>query len=136
MPGGGSNTTPISHESVDKKLHNLQMIEAAASVKVAVRRFVESCHEAVEANGVAIEDVALFIPHQANLRMLQGVAKRLEVPMERLYITIEKYGNISSASAAIALNEAVRDKTIKPGDLVVLTAFGGGLTWGSALVKW
>ncbi len=136
MPGGGSSTTPISHESVDKKLHNLRMIEAAASVKVAVRKFVESCHEAVEANGMAIEDVALFIPHQANLRMLQGVAKRLQVPMERLYLTISKYGNISSASAAIAFNEAVRDGAIKKDDLVVLTAFGGGLTWASALIKW
>ena len=136
MPGGGSTTTPISHESVDRKLHNLRMIEASASVKVAVRKFVESCEEAMEANGVGVDDVALFIPHQANLRMLQGVAKRLGVEMDRLYITIEKYGNISSASAAIAFDEAVRDKTIKKGDLVVLTAFGGGLTWGSALVRW
>ncbi len=136
MPGGGSITTPISHESVDKKLHNLRMIEAAASVKVAVRKFVESCQEAMEANGVTVDDVALFIPHQANLRMLQGVAKRLGVPMERLYITIQKYGNISSASAAIAFDEAVRDGTVKKDDLIVLTAFGGGLTWGSALVEW
>ena len=136
LPGGGSATTPIGYESVDKKLHNLKLIEAAASVKTAVRRFVDSCREACEANGVTIEDVALFIPHQANLRMLQGVAKRLEVPMERLYITIHKYGNISSASAAIAFDEAVRDGTIKEGDQVVLTAFGGGLTWGSALIRW
>jgi 3-oxoacyl-[acyl-carrier-protein] synthase-3 len=136
MPGGGSNTTPISHESVDKKLHNLRLVEAAASVKVAVRKFVESCQEAMVANGVGVDDVALFIPHQANLRMLQGVAKRLGVGMDRLYITIEKYGNISSASAAIAFDEAVRDGTIKKDDLIVLTAFGGGLTWGSALVRW
>ncbi len=136
MPGGGSATTPISYESVDKKLHTLKMIEASASVRVAVRRFVESVQEACQANGVSIDDVSLIIPHQANLRMLQSVAKRLEVPMERLYITVDKYGNISSASTAIALDEAVRHGAIKKGDLVILTAFGGGLTWGSALVKW
>jgi 3-oxoacyl-[acyl-carrier-protein] synthase-3 len=136
MPGGGSKTTPISHESVDKKLHNLRLIEAANSVKVAVRRFVDSCTEACQTNSLKIEDIALFIPHQANLRMLQSVAQRLGVPMERLYITIHKYGNISSASAAIALDEAVRSGAIKKGDYVVLTAFGGGLTWGSALVRW
>ena len=136
MPGGGSKTTPISYESVDKKLHTLRMIEAAASVRVAVRRFVASCVEACEANNVSVQDISLFIPHQANLRMLQSVAKRLGVPMERLYITVHKYGNISSASAAIAFDEAVRDGSIKKGDLVVLTAFGGGLTWASALVRW
>lgn len=136
MPGGGSATTPISHESVDRKLHSLKLIEAAASVKVAVRRFVEACHEACRANGVEIEDIDLFIPHQANLRMLKGVAKRLKVGVEKLYLTINRYGNISSASAAIALDEAVRDGTIKTGDLVVLTVFGGGLTWGSGLIRW
>jgi len=136
MPGGGSKTTPISYESVDKKLHTLRMIEAAASVRVAVRRFVASCVEACEANDVSVQDISLFIPHQANLRMLQSVAKRLGVPMERLYITVHKYGNISSASAAIAFDEAIRDGSIKKGDLVVLTAFGGGLTWASALVRW
>ncbi|MBW1713296.1 MAG: ketoacyl-ACP synthase III [Deltaproteobacteria bacterium] len=136
VPGGGSQVTPITHESVDKNLHSLKMIEAAASVRVAVRRFVESCHEACQANGATIDDISLFIPHQANLRMLQSVAKRLEVPMERLYVTVEKYGNISSASAPIALDEAVRKGCIKKGDKIILTAFGGGLTWGSALIRW
>jgi len=136
MPGGGSKTTPISYESVDKKLHTLKMIEASASVRVAVRYFAESCWEACERNNITIDQVSLIIPHQANLRMLQSVAKRLDVDMAKLYITVHKYGNISSASAAVSFDEAVRDGSIKKGDLVVLTAFGGGLTWGSALVRW
>jgi len=136
MPGGGSNTTPISYESVDKDLHTLKMIEASASVRVAVKHFADSCIEAVEANGVSLNEVKWFIPHQANLRMLQALAKRLNVPFEKFYITVHKYGNISSASVAIAFDEAVRSGAIQKGDLVLLTAFGGGLTWGSALIRW
>jgi 3-oxoacyl-[acyl-carrier-protein] synthase-3 len=136
LPGGGSKTTPISHESVDKDLHTLKLIEASASVRVAVKHFAESCLEAVEANGYSIKDVDWVIPHQANLRMIQSLAKRLDLPMEKFYMTIEKYGNISSASVAIALDEAVRTGAIQKGQLILLTAFGGGLTWGSALIRW
>lgn len=136
LPGGGSKTTPISHESVEKKLHYLRMIRANESFKVAVNRFAEACMEAVEANGIRISDVDLIIPHQANLRIIQGMAKKLKVPMDRVYVTIEKYGNISSATIPIALDEAVRDGAIRTGDLVLLTAFGGGLTWGSSLLRW
>ncbi|MCF8107064.1 MAG: ketoacyl-ACP synthase III [Desulfohalobiaceae bacterium] len=136
MPGGGSRTTPISHRSVDKGLHYLQMIEANLSFKVAVRYFIESAREAVAHNGLDIQDIDWFIPHQANLRMFQSMAKRLKVPLESFYLTLEKYGNISSASCAIALDEAVRDGSIKSGNLICLPVFGGGLTWGSALIRW
>lgn len=136
MPGGGSKTTPISYESVDKGLHFLKMIEANKSFKVAVNRFAEASEEAAAFSGYTIKDVDLIIPHQANLRILQGVAKKLAVPVEKLYMTIERYGNISSATVPIALDEAVRDGTIKKGSLVLLTAFGGGLTWGSSLIHW
>ncbi|OPY00475.1 MAG: 3-oxoacyl-(acyl-carrier-protein) synthase 3 [Syntrophorhabdus sp. PtaU1.Bin002] len=136
MPGGGSKTTPISHESVDKGLHYLKMIEANKSFKVAVNRFAEACEEAVQTNGYTIDDVDVIIPHQANARILQGMAKRLKVPLEKVYMTIEKYGNISSATVPIALDEAVRNGTITKDKLVVLTAFGGGLTWGSSLIRW
>jgi 3-oxoacyl-[acyl-carrier-protein] synthase III len=136
MPGGGSRTTPISHESVNKDLHTLKMIEASASVRVAVKHFADSCVEAIEANGVTLDDIDWFIPHQANLRMLQAVAKRLNVPFEKFYMTVHKYGNISSASVSIALDEAVRTGAVQKGHLVLLTAFGGGLTWGSALIRW
>ncbi|MCF8107496.1 MAG: ketoacyl-ACP synthase III [Desulfohalobiaceae bacterium] len=136
MPGGGSRTTPICHESVDAGLHYLQMIEANMSFKVAVRYFIESTREAAEHNGLDVRDIDWFIPHQANLRMFQSMAKRLKVPLERFYLTLEKYGNISSASCAIALDEAVRDGSITPGDVICLPVFGGGLTWGSALIRW
>jgi 3-oxoacyl-[acyl-carrier-protein] synthase-3 len=136
LPGGGSRTTPISHESVDKGLHTLNMIEANASFRVAVRHFVESIKEGAGHNNVAVEDIKWFIPHQANLRMFQSMAKSLHLPMDRFYITLHKYGNISSASCAIAFDEAVRDGSIREGDLVCLPVFGGGLSWGSALVRW
>jgi 3-oxoacyl-[acyl-carrier-protein] synthase-3 len=126
MPGGGSRTTPISHESVDKGLHTLNMIEANASFRVAVRHFVESIKEAAEHNKVAVKDIAWF----------QSMAKTLKLPMEKFYVTLHKYGNISSASCAIAFDEAVRDGSVKEGDLVCLPVFGGGLTWGSALIRW
>jgi len=136
MPGGGSKTTPISYESVDRGLHFLKMIEANRSFKVAVNRFAEAVEEAVEINGKKVIDVDVIIPHQANLRIIQGMAKRLKVDIGKVYMTIEKYGNISSATVPIALDEAVRDGTIKKDSLVCLTAFGGGLTWGSSLIKW
>ena len=136
MPGGGSKTTPISHESVDKKLHTLNMIEANSSFRVAVRHFVDSIKEAAEHNDIKIENIDWFIPHQANLRMFQSMAKTLKLPMERFYVTLDRYGNISSASCAIALDEAVRDGSIKENNLICMPVFGGGLTWGSAMIKW
>jgi 3-oxoacyl-[acyl-carrier-protein] synthase-3 len=136
LPGGGSKTTPISYESVDKKLHTLRMIKANESVRVAVKRFAEAAEEAAAFSGVQLSDVKWIIPHQANLRMLQQVAKRLGVPVEKVYLTIERFGNISSATIPIALDEAVRNGSIQKGDLVILTAFGGGLTWGSSLIRW
>jgi 3-oxoacyl-[acyl-carrier-protein] synthase-3 len=136
MPGGGSMTTPISHESVDRDLHTLKLIEASASVRVAVKHFAEACVEAVEANGCTLGEVDWVIPHQANLRMLQSLAKRLNVPMEKFYLTVQKFGNISSASIPIALDEAVRTGAIRKDQLIVMTAFGGGLTWASALIRW
>ena len=136
MPGGGSKTTPISHESVDKGLHFLNMIEANLSFRVAVRRFIESIKEPVEFNHVKLEDINWIIPHQANVRMFQNIAKSLKIPFERFYLTMHKYGNISSASCVISLDEAVRDGSIQPGNLVCLPVFGGGLTWGSALIRW
>jgi 3-oxoacyl-[acyl-carrier-protein] synthase-3 len=136
LPGGGSKTTPINHESVDKGLHYLNMIEANLSFRVAVRRFIESIEEPIEYNHVKLKDVNWIIPHQANVRMFQNISKSLKIPFERFYLTLQKYGNISSASCAISLDEAVRDGSIQPGNLVCLPVFGGGLTWGSALIRW
>jgi 3-oxoacyl-[acyl-carrier-protein] synthase-3 len=136
LPGGGSKTTPISHESVDKGLHYLNMIEANLSFRVAVRGFMDGIKEAAEFNKVNIEEIDWFIPHQANIRMFQHIAKTLKIPFEKFYLTLHKYGNISSASCAISLDEAVCDGSIQPGDLVCLPVFGGGLTWGSGLIRW
>ncbi len=136
MPGGGSMTTPISHESVDQKKHTLKMIRANESFRVAVNRFAESCQEAVDGQGISLSDVKMIIPHQANLRILQAFAKKLDYPMEKVFVNIDKYGNISSATVPIALDEAARSGALLPGDWVILVAFGGGLTWGSALIRW
>jgi 3-oxoacyl-[acyl-carrier-protein] synthase-3 len=136
LPGGGSKTTPISHESVDRGLHYLNMIEANLSFRVAVRRFMDSIKEAAEHNRVPVEDIDWFIPHQANIRMFQHIGKSMNIPFEKFYLTLQKYGNISSASCAISLDEAARDGSIKPNDLICLPVFGGGLTWGSALIRW
>ena len=136
LPGGGSKTTPICHESVDKGLHSLNMIEANLSFRVAVRRFIESIKEPIEHNHLRLEDINWVIPHQANVRMFQNISKTLKLPFEKFYLTLQKYGNISSASCAISLDEAVRDGSIQPDHLVCLPVFGGGLTWGSALIRW
>jgi 3-oxoacyl-[acyl-carrier-protein] synthase-3 len=136
LPGGGSKTTPISHESVDKGLHFLNMIEANISFRVAVRHFVDSIKEAAAFNNVTVEDIDWFIPHQANIRMFRSMAKSLKISMDKFYVTLNKYGNISSASCAIAFDEAVRSGSIKEGNLICLPVFGGGLTWGSALIRW
>ena len=136
LPGGGSKTTPISHESVDKGLHYLNMIEASLSFRVAVRGFMDGIKEAAEFNEVNIEDIHWFIPHQANIRMFQHIAKSLNIPFEKFYLTLQKYGNISSASCAISLDEAVRDGSIQDDHLICMPVFGGGLTWGGALIRW
>ncbi|MCB2189507.1 MAG: ketoacyl-ACP synthase III [Deltaproteobacteria bacterium] len=135
VPGAGSATTPITHETVDSHLHTLKMINASQSVRVAVKYFVHSVEVILARHNLSKKDVDLFIPHQANARMLQQVAKRLDVDIDRFMLTIERYGNVSSASSAIALAEAVATGRIKPGDLVCFTVFGGGLTWGSALIQ-
>ena len=136
LPGGGSKTTPICHESVTEGRHTLNMIEASLSFRVAVRHFIDAINEALEFNDLKVADVDWFIPHQANIRMFQNIARSLKIPFERFYLTLQKYGNISSASCAISLDEAVRDGSIKADDLICLPVFGGGLTWGSALIRW
>jgi len=103
---------------------------------VAVKRFAEAADEAASFNGVHLSDVKWIIPHQANSRILQQMAKRLDIPFDKVYLTIERYGNISSATIPIALDEAVRNGSIQKGDLIILNGFGGGLTWASSLIRW
>jgi 3-oxoacyl-[acyl-carrier-protein] synthase-3 len=104
--------------------------------KHAVRGMAESSERAAADAGVSLDEIALVVPHQANVRIIEAVARRLELPMEKFFVNLDRYGNTSAASVPIALYEAEQQGRVRPGDLVLLTAFGGGLTWGSALVRW
>jgi 3-oxoacyl-[acyl-carrier-protein] synthase-3 len=134
MPGGGSKN-PASYASVDQRMHYIKM-NGNETFKVAVRALEQACRQALLKNNVATEEVKIFIPHQANLRIIQAVAGRLKFPMEKVFVNIHKYGNTSAASVPLALNEARRQGLIERGDLVLLAAFGGGFVWGSALIRW
>lgn len=134
LPGGGSRTTPISHGSVDRKLHTLR-IEGKKTFRVAVRCMADIAREVLEAEGLGLGSVDWVIPHQANRRIQEAVAGILKLPLEKMVFTIERYGNISSATIPIALDEALRDGRIQASHRVLLTAFGGGLTWGAAILE-
>jgi len=134
IPAGGSRT-PTTQESIKTKSHTLHM-NGAALFRQAVRRLEEALQEVVKEFGIELQDVAQVVLHQANGRILEQVAKRLKIPAERICSVIERYGNTSSASLPIALDQAVRRGSIKPHDLVVLGSFGGGLTWATGIVRW
>ena len=104
--------------------------------KNAVVRFSQVIMEGLEANNLKVEDIDLFIPHQANLRISQFVQKKFKLSDDQVYNNIQKYGNTTAASIIIALSEAYEQKKIKVGDLVVLAAFGSGFTWGSVIIRW
>jgi 3-oxoacyl-[acyl-carrier-protein] synthase-3 len=134
LPGGGSRYT-CSRESILKKLHFIKM-KGNETFKVAVRTLAELAARTLEENKLDPSQLSLLIPHQANLRIIQATAKRLKLPEEKVFVNIEKYGNTSAASIPIALDEAVRAGRVSDGDHILLEAFGGGLTWASALLKW
>jgi 3-oxoacyl-[acyl-carrier-protein] synthase-3 len=134
LPAGGSRIPP-THESIDARLHFVRM-RGNEIFKTAVRGMEEVLRQAIDEAGYAPGDVDLFVPHQANLRMLEATASRLKVPMEKMFVNIHKYGNTSAASIPVALDEAVRGGRVKDGDLVAMVAFGGGLTWGAAVMRW
>jgi len=132
-PGGGSRN-PMSHEMLDQKQQYLKM-EGREVFKHAVVRMGDAVLQALEKNGLSIDDIKCFIPHQANIRIIDSISRRLGVA-DRMYTNVDKYANTSSAALAIALDEAVKDGTIRKGDLVVLTVFGGGFTWGANVLEW
>jgi len=134
MLGPGS-MYPITHEFVDKKLHVVRM-EGNRVFRLAVPALEEVAWFVLTDAGFAPSDVDWFIPHQANIRIMESVAGRLGIPMEKVIVTIDKYGNTSSATIPVALSEAARDGRIKRGDLVLLASFGGGFTWGAVLIRW
>lgn len=132
MPAGGS-LLPTSAETVEKRLHFVRM-DGREVFKHAVKIMQEKALEVLDRCGVSSEQVSLLIPHQANTRIIQSVAKRLNIPSEKVYVNIENYANTSSASIPIALDEAMRGGRIKRGDYVLFVSFGAGLTWGATLV--
>ncbi len=133
LPGGGSRNPP-SHQMLDQGLHYLRM-QGNEVFKHAVRSMVEAGQEAMQKNGVSPQDLDWFIPHQANLRIMEVVAKRLEIPPEKVIVTVHKYGNTSAASIPTALDEGVRSGKIRRGDLILVDSFGAGFTWGSGLFR-
>ena len=134
MPGGGVRH-PASHETVDAGMHYVKM-RGSELFKVAVRMFVECADTLLKRHGFRTDDVALFVPHQANLRIIEAAARRLGLPMERVFVNVDRYGNTGAASVYVALEEAAASGRLRRGDLVLMAAFGGGITWGAALVRW
>jgi 3-oxoacyl-[acyl-carrier-protein] synthase-3 len=131
----GGSRMPASHKTVDERLHYVKM-KGNETFKVAVRRIESACKEALEMAEIPAESVRWFIPHQANTRIINAVAERLGWPNERLYINIDRYGNTSAGSIPIGLDEVVRDGKVKEDDILLFSAFGAGLTWGSSVVRW
>ncbi len=134
VPGGGS-AQPITADNAHLKLNTIHM-QGKETFKAAVTNVSAACARAIELAGLKPEDIALIIPHQANVRIIDAAAERLGIPKERAFTNIQKYGNTSAAAVAIALDEANRSGLIKPGDHVLLVAFGAGFTWAASVVQW
>jgi 3-oxoacyl-[acyl-carrier-protein] synthase-3 len=134
QPGGGSRH-PATRETVEARMHYARM-KGNEVFKVAVRMFEECTTTLLDRNGFRVDDVDLFVPHQANLRIIEAAAKRLGLPMEKVIVNVDRYGNTGAASVYVALEEAWALGRLRPGDLVLLAAFGGGFTWGAALIRW
>ncbi len=134
IPGGGS-ACPVTAENADQKPATIRM-NGRETYKHAVTAMVEASRHALEEASVTADQIACFIPHQANLRIIEAIAGRLDVPMERFHINLDRYGNTSAAAVAIALDEAAREGRFKRGELIHLVVFGGGLTWASSVIEW
>jgi 3-oxoacyl-[acyl-carrier-protein] synthase-3 len=134
IPAGGSRR-PVTEETVANREHYLRM-SGQEVFRRAVRIVVESATHTLERAGVSVDDVTWFAPHQANVRIIDSAGNRLGIPAERTLVNIDRYGNTSAASIPLVLAEAADDGRLQPGDLVLLSGFGAGLTWGSALLRW
>ena len=134
VPGGGTRIPP-SEAMVSERSQYIKM-KGNETFKVAVRTLEEVARETLAAHHLSVDELDVYIPHQANLRIIKAVADRLNLPLEKVVLNMDRYGNTSAASIPIALDEAVRDGRVKEGQLVMFGAFGAGLTWASALVRW
>ncbi len=135
LPGGGSRH-PLSQAVLDAGLHKIQMNSGNEVFKLAVRAMEDAALTALKQNGCEIGDVDFIISHQANLRIISALGQRLGLSSDKIVVNVDKVGNTSAASIPLALDGAVRDGRIQPGHLVLLCAFGGGLTWASSLIRW
>jgi 3-oxoacyl-[acyl-carrier-protein] synthase-3 len=134
MPGGGTRH-PITRENADDHLQTIKM-SGKEVYKQAVTAMVDAAKRALQKAGLTIEDIACVIPHQANVRIIEAIATRLKIPLEKFFINLDAYGNTSAAAVAIALDEANRSGRIKRGDYVLMVVFGGGLTWAGSVLEW
>ena len=134
LPAGGSRM-PATHETVDNRKHCVHM-DGSDVFKFAVRAMGDAAVAALEKAGLGADELDWLIPHQANIRIIQSAAKRIKMPMDKVVVNVDKYGNTSSASIPIALKEAVVAGQVKKGDIVLMVGFGAGLTWGSCILKW
>lgn len=134
LPAGGSRK-PASHETVDQHLHYLKM-QGNELFKIAVKTMTEAAERVLKQAGLRFCDVDLIIPHQANSRIIMAVAKRLGLSEDKIFLNIEKYGNMSSASTATALVEAIIEGRVRKGDTILLVSFGAGLVWGACVINW
>jgi 3-oxoacyl-[acyl-carrier-protein] synthase III len=133
-PGGGS-ADPISEKVVCERSHYMKM--AGREVfKAAVRAMAEACDEVLRRAGLSADEVDLLVPHQANLRIIEATAKHAGLPMSKVMVNVDRFGNTSSASIPLALDQAVSEGRVRPGSVVLLVAFGAGFTWGSAVIRW
>ena len=134
LPAGGSRL-PTDKATIKDRQHYIKM-RGNELFRIAVRVMVEAAQKALQKADLTGEDVDVLIPHQANIRIINAVAQRLKIPPEKVFVNIAKYGNMSAASSAVALCEAWEEGRIKKDDIVVLDTFGGGLVWGSSVIKW
>ncbi len=134
LPAGGSRI-PASIDSVSNNLHYIHM-DGSEVFKFAVRIMAKSALDVIKKAGYSIEDIDYMVPHQANIRIIEAAAKRINLTMDRVHVNLDDYGNMSAASIPVALDQAVKKGNIKKDDLIILVAFGGGLTWGSSIIKW
>ena len=132
---GGGSLNPASHSSVEQGLHYLYQ-EGRAVYKFAVVKMAETSIDLLERNGLSGEDLKLFVPHQANLRIITAAAERMNLPMDKVAVNIDRYANTTAATIPIALSEACEQGQLERGDLMLIAAVGGGFTWGSALFRW
>ena len=134
VPGGGSRI-PSSYQMLDKGLQYIKM-QGNEVFKYAIRTMADAAHKIMESKKITSEEIDWFIPHQANIRIMEEVAKRLEIPMDKVIVTVHKYGNTSAASIPTALDEAIRSGKVQRGDLILTNSFGAGFTWGAALFRY